>query len=82
MWLRFVYYFGLKPGIVRPMKLERWMVDKSPVWQWIAERHGLRYPDIVDVALWPYGYFVWNIGWVGAEICQRGSGPVGLPRGV
>ena len=51
LWPRLADYFGLQPGIVRPMKLERWMADKSPVWQRIAERHGLLYPDIADVAL-------------------------------
>ena len=45
------------------MKLERWMADKAPVWRRIAERKGLIYPDIEDVALWPNGDFVWNISW-------------------
>ena len=48
-------------GIVRTVKLERWMTDKGPVWQRIAERHGLHYPNMDDVALWPYGDFVWGI---------------------
>ena len=39
------------------------MADKGPVWRRIAERHGLRYPDVADVALWPYGDFVWNLDW-------------------
>lgn len=63
LWPRLADYFGLRPGIVRPMKLERWMADKGPVWHRIAERHGLRYADLADVALWPYGDFVWNIDW-------------------
>jgi nucleoside-diphosphate-sugar epimerase len=63
LWPRLADYFGLPCGIVRATKLERWMADKGPVWQRIAARHGLRYPDIADVALWPYGDFVWNIDW-------------------
>ena len=63
LWPRLAACFGLETGIVRPMKLERWMADKAPVWKSIAERHGLIYPDIADVALWPYGDFVWNIDW-------------------
>ena len=63
LWPRLAAYFGLRPGIVRTMRLESWMADKAPVWRRIAERDGLRYPDIADVALWPYGDFVWNIDW-------------------
>lgn len=63
LWPRLADYFGLPCGIVRATRLERWMADKGPVWQRIAERHGLRYPDIADVALWPYGDFVWGIDW-------------------
>lgn len=51
------------------------MADIGPVWQRIAEGHGLRYPDI---AVWPYGYFVCNIGWVGPrEARQREVRSVG-----
>lgn len=63
LWPRLAAYFDLPLGMVRPLKLERWMADKGPVWQAIAARHGLRFPDIADVALWPYGDFVWNIDW-------------------
>lgn len=63
LWPRLAEYFGLRCGIVRPLKLERWMADKQPVWQRIAERHDLRFKDMADVALWPYGDFVWNIDW-------------------
>ena len=42
LWPWLADYFGLKTGVVRPMKLERWMADKCPVWQRSAERHGLR----------------------------------------
>ena len=61
LWPRLADHFGLKMGIVRTVKLERWMADKGPVWQQIAERHGLRYTSMDDVALWPYGDFVWGI---------------------
>ncbi len=63
LWPRLAELFELRCGIVRPLHLERWMADKQPVWQRIATRHGLRFPDITDVALWPYGDFVWNIDW-------------------
>ena len=63
LWPQLAEYFGVRCGIVRPLRLERWMADKAPVWRRIAERHNLRYPDIADVALWPYGDFVWNIDW-------------------
>ncbi len=63
LWPRLADYFGLRCGIVRTVKLERWMADKGPVWRRIAERHGLRYVDMTDVALWPYGDFVWGIDW-------------------
>ena len=63
LWPKLAGYFGLRPGIVRTLSLERWMADKAPVWQRIAEREGLRYADIADVALWPYADFVWAIDW-------------------
>jgi nucleoside-diphosphate-sugar epimerase len=63
LWPKIADYFGVKPGIVRPMKLERWMADKGPVWRKIAERHALRYPNIDDVCTWAYADFVWGIDW-------------------
>jgi nucleoside-diphosphate-sugar epimerase len=71
LWPRLADYFGLRMGIVRPLRLERWMADKDGVWRAIAEREGLRYPDIKDVALWPYGDFVWNIDWDAVSSMSR-----------
>ncbi len=61
LWPRLAVYFNLPLGILRPMSLERWMADKQPVWQRIAERHALRYPAMTDVALWAYGDYVFGI---------------------
>lgn len=63
LWPKLAAYFGLPMGVVRPMKLERWMADKAPMWRAIAARHDLVLPEIAEVALWPYGDFVWSIGW-------------------
>jgi nucleoside-diphosphate-sugar epimerase len=61
LWPRLASYFGVPQGILRPMSLERWMADKQPVWQHIAERHGLRYSNVADVASWSYGDYVFGI---------------------
>jgi nucleoside-diphosphate-sugar epimerase len=63
LWPRLTAYFGLHPGTIRRYRLERWMADKAGVWRDIAECGGLILPDINDVALLPYGDFVWGAEW-------------------
>jgi nucleoside-diphosphate-sugar epimerase len=52
MWSRIADWFGLAPapfdGTVRP--LEQQMADDAPIWRRIAERHGLREPELGRLA--------------------------------
>jgi nucleoside-diphosphate-sugar epimerase len=54
MWPLIGRYFGLEAepfyGVVRP--LEEQMADVGPTWKSIAERYGLREPDIDRLASW------------------------------
>ncbi|HRD76147.1 MAG TPA: SDR family oxidoreductase [Hyphomicrobiaceae bacterium] len=59
-WPRIAAHFGMRPGIVRPMPLATWMADKGPVWQRIAEKHGLKASPIADPSIWSFGDFLWR----------------------
>ena len=56
-WPRLAAAFGMRCGIVRPMKLAAWMADKGPVWERIAAREGLGLP-LGEVARWDFADFV------------------------
>ena len=56
-WPRLAAAFGMRCGIVRPMRLAGWMADKAEVWARIAAREGLRLP-VGDVARWDFADFV------------------------
>ncbi len=61
-WPRLAEAFGLRCGQVRTLDLATWMADKEPVWQRIVARHGLRKGPLAEVALWPFGDFLWRQG--------------------
>lgn len=56
VWPRLAEAFGMRCGIVRPMKLASWMADKAPVW----ERMGLARP-LEQVARWDFADFVFGL---------------------
>jgi nucleoside-diphosphate-sugar epimerase len=54
MWPRIAALLGVTPAGFdgKPAPLEQQMIDAGPVWRRIAERHGLREPDVARVASW------------------------------
>jgi nucleoside-diphosphate-sugar epimerase len=60
LWPRVALLFGVKTGVVRPLRLAEWMRDKAPVWQALAARHGLSSTQMDDVADWPFADFQWS----------------------
>jgi len=63
LWPRLADYFGMAIGPVRTVKLADVMADKASVWQRIAERHDLRPTPYAQLALWPYGDFLFTPHW-------------------
>ena len=57
LWPRLAAYFGLNPGTVRTLPMERWMADKEPVWERICEKYQLVRQPMGDVARWDFADF-------------------------
>jgi len=57
VWPALAAAFGLRAGIVRPMRLAAWMADKAPVWERLRARHDLALP-LDAVARWDFVDFV------------------------
>ena len=49
--------FGLNPGTVRTLPMERWMSDKEPVWERIGEKCQVVRQPMGDVARWDFADF-------------------------
>jgi nucleoside-diphosphate-sugar epimerase len=58
LWPRLADHFAMPTGPLRPMSLAATMADKAPIWNAIVAQHGLRPTPYEDLALWPYGDFV------------------------
>jgi hypothetical protein len=63
LWATFADYFDMEVGPVRTIRLRDVMADKKPVWERIVDRHGLAKRGYAELALWPYGDFVFTPGW-------------------
>jgi nucleoside-diphosphate-sugar epimerase len=63
LWPKIADFFEMEPGPVRTIRMAEAMADKAPVWREIVERHGLEPTPYEDLALWPYGDFVFTPGW-------------------
>lgn len=61
LWPRVAEFYGLKLGVIRPVKLAQWMADKGPLWAAIARKHGLRITAMDEVATWGFGDFCWSL---------------------
>ena len=59
MWPRIADSFGLDVAPPLPMSLVDVMADKEPVWQALAQRHGLR-ASYDQVSSWGFGDFVFS----------------------
>jgi nucleoside-diphosphate-sugar epimerase len=63
VWPLLARWFGMPCGVPRPMKLATWMADKGPVWDRIAERHGLQRRSLESLASWEFADFVFAKDW-------------------
>jgi nucleoside-diphosphate-sugar epimerase len=66
LWGSFARWFGTEPGTPRRFSLAEYMRDKSPVWDRIVAKHGLRKTNLHELVLWAYGDYQlgpdWEIG--------------------
>jgi nucleoside-diphosphate-sugar epimerase len=60
LWPKIAEDFGIPLGQVRTLNLATWMADKEPVWARIVKRHDLASHTLAEVALWPFGDFLWR----------------------
>jgi len=58
LWQRLADFYGLKVGIVRPMRLTDWMRDKEAVWQRVVARHRLEHRRLDQLAHWGFADFL------------------------
>ena len=63
LWPRFAEWFGVKPGMPKPMKLADYMAGKAPVWRDLVSRHGLEQNELASLVLWPYANYVFAPEW-------------------
>ncbi len=63
VWPLFADFFQLADGGVKQLSLADFMQDKASVWASMADRHGLRTPDMDNLVNWQYGDFTFNAGW-------------------
>ena len=60
MWDDVASHLDLPTASPVPLTLARHMADKAPVWQRIAERHGLVEPDLDRLVGWAFGDFIFH----------------------
>jgi hypothetical protein len=53
----------MEAGPVRTAKLAETMPDKTPIWNRVVEKHGLRRQAYEDMALWAYGDHLFTPHW-------------------
>ena len=63
VWGLIAANFGMAPGGPKPTGLRAFMADKGPVWARIAEREGLRFADVGEVADWAFADVMFAGAW-------------------
>lgn len=63
VWPRLAEFFGVAPGPVRPMSLQRDLGGASPLWDAIVADHGLQPVPLKQLANWQFGDFLFGAGW-------------------
>ena len=63
LWPAFAVFFDMPVGPPQQIDLTAMMADKAPVWQRIAERHGLQNIPYEDLVRWPFADFVFASDW-------------------
>ncbi|SDL62964.1 Nucleoside-diphosphate-sugar epimerase [Modicisalibacter muralis] len=76
LWPRLAQFFGVEPGEVQTLSLERQMADKGPLWERIVHRHGLAEHPIDKLVDWRWGDFIFNSAYdnVSSTVKLRRSG--------
>jgi hypothetical protein len=55
--------FGIPLGPTQSISLQRFMADKTSVWQQLAAVRGLVTPDIEKAVNWSFGDYIFNCDW-------------------
>ncbi|MCC7426060.1 MAG: SDR family oxidoreductase [Alphaproteobacteria bacterium] len=63
MWPRIAAWFGLDPAEPQRIVLANVMPQRKPAWQEIVRRHGLAPHPYEEIAHWPFGDFIFALGW-------------------
>src|SRR6516165_266953 len=60
LWPRIARLFDMPCGEVETLSLPQWAADKNPVWERIVRQHKLKSCRLDEIALWPFGDFVFR----------------------
>ena len=63
IWEKVADLFGIPLGPPQSISLQRFMADKTSVWQQLAAVHGLVTPDIEKAVNWSFGDYIFNCDW-------------------
>lgn len=61
VWPKLAAWFGLEVGEPQPISLTQRLKILRPVWQKLAETHGLAEPDLDRIALGSFGDFIFHV---------------------
>ena len=60
LWPRVARLFDMACGEVQTLSLAQWLADKGPIWERVVKQHKLQPRRLDEVALWPFGDFVFR----------------------
>jgi len=60
IWPAIAGFFGIAPGPVQTISLERFMADKEPVWRELVAAHGLARHTLAELTNWRFADFVYG----------------------
>lgn len=60
LFTRIARHFEIELGQPRPMKLEQWMADKTPVWNQIVAKHKLAPTQLDNLTAWGFADFLFG----------------------
>lgn len=63
VWGGFAAHFGMAPGASRPCNLKEFMRSKTPLWDRLVARHGLRHTAFGRIADWAFADSVFRLEW-------------------
>jgi len=63
LWPRLAQVFDMRAAEPQPLPLVDFMADKSPLWDSMVRRHGLKPYRFDEVVAWPFGDYVFNTDW-------------------